>query len=106
MSPAVLPAGHSRSEVLQLGRRIAAELAAEAVDPAAPLCMADRLALGTLSLAVEAEAARRADVEPLSHEVLLLLAADLARIEREAAIPIPPALAVGSSNRGHHHAHR
>ena len=103
--PAVLPIGHDRFAVLALGRRIAAELACEAVDPASALPMVDRFALATLALAVEAETARRADVEPMTLEVLPLLAADLARIEREVTLPTPPAFAVGSS-RGHRHAHR
>ena len=102
--PAVLPVGHDRFAVLALGRRIAAELAAEMLDLKAPLTMADRLALATLSLAVEAEAAGRAGAEPLTAEVIPVLAAALARLERETApVPIPPALAVGSP-RGHHNA--
>ncbi len=91
--------------MLALGRRIAAELAAEALDPEASLAMADRIALATLSLAVEAEAARRAGAEPLTAEAIPALAAALARVEREAALPIPPAPAVGF-HRGHHDAHR
>ncbi len=105
MSPAVLPAGHDRHEVLALGRRIAAELAGEALDPAAALTMADRVALATLALEVEAEAARRAGAEPLSADALPALAAALARVERETVpVVIPPAPAAGSP-RGHHHAH-
>ena len=80
MNPAVLPAGHSRAEVLILGRRIAADLAAEAVDPTSALPMTDRM-----GLAVEAEAARRADVEPVTAEALLLLADALAWIEAAGA---------------------
>ena len=87
MSAAVLPAGHRRFEVLQLSRRVAAQLAGEAVDPDSRLAMVDRYALATLALSVEAEAARRVDVAPLTAEMLPLLAADLARIER-AALPI------------------
>lgn len=86
MSTAVLPASHHRLEVLQVGRRVAAELAGEAVDPSSTLSMADRYALATLALAVEAEAARRTDVEPMTAHMLPLLAADLARIEG-AAVP-------------------
>ncbi len=82
MSAAVLLAGHRRFEVLQLGRSVAAQLAGEAVDPTASLTIADRYALAALALAVEAEASRRADVDPLTAEMLPLLAADLARIER------------------------
>ncbi len=95
MSAGVLPAGHRRFEVLQLGRRVAAQLAGEAVDPAAALTMADRYALATLALAVEAEAAQRAEVEPATAEMLPLLAADLARIERAVlsthSAPLPAA---------------
>ena len=105
MSPAVLPAGHDRHEVLPLGRRIAAELAGEALDPAAALTIADRMGLATLALAVEVEAARRAGTEPMTAEALPALAAALARFERETAtVVIPPAPAVDSP-RGHHHAH-
>ena len=89
-APAV---GHASFAVLQLGRRVAAELAGEAVDPASNLTMADRYALATLSLAVEAEAARRTDAEPMTAHMLPLLAADLARIERHAtpthSAPLP-----------------
>ena len=92
MSAAVLPAGHHRIEVLQIGRRVAAELAGEAVDPSSTLSMADRYALATLALAVEAEAARRTDVEPMTAHMLPLLAADLARIERGAAPTDPEPL--------------
>ncbi len=86
MSAAVLPAGHRRFEALQLGRSVAAQIAGEAVDPAAALTIADRYALAALALAVDAEASRRAEVEPQTAELLPLLAADLARIER-AALP-------------------
>ncbi len=85
MSLTVLPAGHSRAEVLILGRRIAAELAGEALDPVAALTMADRVALATLALAVEAEAARRAGAEPMTAEALPLLADALAWIEAAGA---------------------
>lgn len=96
MSPAVLPAGHRRFEVLQLGRRVVAALAGEAVDPTSHLTMADRYALATLALAVEAEAARRAEVGPMTDELLPLLSADLARIERAGIHTHPePLLAAG-----------
>ena len=85
MSPAVLPAGHARAEVLILGRRIAADLAAEALTPNARLTMADRLGLATLALAVEAEAARRAGAEPTTAEATAILADGLARIEAAGA---------------------
>ena len=84
MSAAVLPAGHHRLEVLQIGRRVAAELAGEAVDPSSALSMVDRYALATLAIAVDAEASRRAGAEPMTAQMLPLLAADLARIERGA----------------------
>ena len=77
-----LPAGHDRAAALQLGRRVAAELAHEATDPTADLTMADRLALATLALAVDLEASRRAGVEPISG-AREMLAGALARIERE-----------------------
>ena len=76
--------GREAFDVLQLGRRVAAELAGEAVDSASNLTMADRYALATLAHAVEAEAARRTDVEPMTAHMLPLLAADLARLERDA----------------------
>ena len=81
---ATLPAGHDRASVLQVGRRVAAELAGEAVDPVADLTMADRLALATLALAVDLEASRRAGVEPVP-EAREVLADTLARIEATAA---------------------
>ncbi len=76
---------HDRAAVLQKGRRVAAELAGEACDPASPLRMVDRLALATLSLAVDIEASRLAGVEPLTVEVRAGLAEALARIERNHA---------------------
>ena len=90
----VLPVGRARAEMLLLGRRVAAELAVEAIGPGSALSMADRMALATLALAVEAEAARRAGAEPFTVEALPLLAAALARIEiaqaRVDAVPIHP----------------
>ena len=84
MKPATLPAGHDRASVLQLGRRVAAELAGEATSPASDLSMADRLALATLALAVDLEASRRAGIEPVA-EAREVLAGALARIEADAA---------------------
>ena len=87
MRGATLPDGHDRASVLQVGRRIAAELAHEAVDPTADLTMADRLALATLALAVDLEASRRAGVEPVP-EAREVLAGALAHIEATAAHPL------------------
>ncbi len=78
-------AAHDRAAVLQKGRRIAAELAREACDPASPLHWVDRLALATLSLAVNVEASRLAGVQPLTAEARAHLADALARIERSHA---------------------
>ena len=86
MKPAPVTRGPDQAAVLELGRRIAADLAREAVDPAAALTMADRLALATLALAVEVETSRRAGVEPLDHEVRPALAAALADIERSIVV--------------------
>ena len=80
----MLPAGHGTFATLQLGRRVAAELAGEAIDAEADLTMADRLALATLALAVDLEVSRRAGVEPIA-EAREILASALARIEAEAA---------------------
>lgn len=76
---------HGRAAVLQKGRRIAAELAGEACDPASPLRRVDRLALATLALAVDVEASRLAGVEPLTAVARTGLADALARIERNYA---------------------
>ena len=84
MRGATLPDGHDRASVLQIGRRVAAELAHEAVDPAADLTMADRLALATLALAVDIEVSARVGVEPVA-EAREVLADTLARIEATAA---------------------
>ena len=84
MSGAMLPAGHGAFATLQLGRRVAAELAGEAIDPEADLTMADRLALATLALAVDLEVSCRAGVEPIA-EARETLAGALARIEATAA---------------------
>ena len=81
MRGATLPAGHDRASVLQVGRRVAAELAGEAVDPAADLTMADRLALATLALAVDLKVSRRAGLEPMAG-ARVMLAAALAEIRR------------------------
>ena len=84
--------GHASFAVLQLGRRVAAELAGGAVDPSSALSMAGRYALATLALAVDAEASRRAGTEPMTAQMLPLLAADLARIERDATPTDPEPL--------------
>ena len=78
------PSPHDRVAMLRTGRLMAAELAGEAVDPAADLTMADRLALAALALAVDPEASRRAGVEPVA-EAREVLAGALARIEATAA---------------------
>ena len=52
--------------VLEVSRRIAAELAAEALDPDAGLTLADRIALAALALAVDIKASQRAGVEPVA----------------------------------------
>ena len=80
----MIAAGHDRASVLQLGRRVAGELAREAIDPVANLTMADRLALATLALAVDLEVSRRAGVEPVA-DAREVLAGALARIEATAA---------------------
>ncbi len=82
------PAGHPAFDVLRVGRRLAAELAGEAIDPATALTMADRLALATLALAlaVDVEASRRAGVAPLDHEVRPMLAAALTDLERQSTV--------------------
>lgn len=92
MTGAALSAGHHRFEVLQLGRRVAAELADQAVNPASHITMADRFALAALSLAVDAEAAQRAGFEPLTAEALPALASALARIERASVLTHPAPL--------------
>ena len=81
------PSPHNRVAMLRAGRRVAAELAGEAVDPEADLTMADRLALATLALAVDLEASRRAGVEPVP-KAREVLAGALARIEATAAHPL------------------
>ena len=75
---------HDRAAMLQLGRRVAGELAGEAIDPETALTMADRLALATLALAVDLEVSARAGVEPVA-EARDVLAEALARIEAAAA---------------------
>ncbi len=81
------PAPHDRAAMLQAGRRVASDLAAEGVDPAADLTMADRLALATLALAVDLEVSARAGVEPCPN-ARDMLAAALAEIEATAAHPL------------------
>lgn len=53
---------HERASVLIVGRRVAQELAAAALDPASGLSTPVRAALAGLVLAVDAEAHRRAGV--------------------------------------------
>ena len=60
-------------QVLDLAEHVAAEIAAEALDPAADLPMRERRALVALSLAVEAEAARTVGIVPLSAEARAVL---------------------------------
>ena len=55
-------------QILELAQTVAAELVAEAVDPAADLTMVERRALLRLSLAVEAQAARAVRIEPRTAE--------------------------------------
>lgn len=69
--------------MLQLGRRLAGELASEAINPETALTMADRFALATLALAVDLEVSARAGVEPIA-EAREILAVALARIEAAA----------------------
>ena len=78
------PTNHERATMLQAGRRVASDLAAEGLNPAAGLTMADRLALCALALAVDLEASRRAGVEPCPH-ARDLLAGALAEVEATAA---------------------
>ena len=78
------PAPHDRAAMLQAGRRVASDLAAEGVDPAADLTMADRLALCALALAVDLEVSARAGVEPCPN-ARDMLAGALAEIEATAA---------------------
>ncbi len=80
MSSAVAT-GRPAFDVLRVGRRIAAELSSEAVDPAAALTMTDRLALAALSLAVDVEVSRCAGVEPCTAQARARLAHELASIE-------------------------
>lgn len=80
MRSATLPPGHAGFVALQLGRRVAAELAGDAVDPAADITMADRIALAALALAVDIEVSARAGVEPIAG-AREALAGALARIE-------------------------
>ncbi len=75
------PCCYHPTEILLVGRRIAADLAGEACNPVSALPMADRMALAAMALAVEAEAAERAGVDPMTAETLPVLAAALARIE-------------------------
>lgn len=63
MSGATLLLAHNRAAILQKGRRIADELAGEARDPSNDLTMAERIALAALSLAIDLEVARRAEIE-------------------------------------------
>ncbi len=102
-SDSALP-GHDRAAVEAKGQRIAAGLTAAALDAAIALPMVDRLALAVLALAVEAEIARRTGSDAPPVDQLPQLAAALARVERETAFLMPPAPAVGTSTRGHHHA--
>ena len=83
---AAIASGRPAFDLLRLGRRVAAELAREAINPAAALAMADRLALATLALAVDVEASRRAGVALLDHEVRPMLAAALADLERKSTV--------------------
>ena len=83
---APVAAGRPAFDVLRLGRRLAAELAGEAIGPATDLTIADRLALATLALAVDVETSRRAGVAPLDHEVRPMLAAALADLERRGTV--------------------
>ena len=73
--------------MLQAGRRVASDLAAEGVDPAADLTMADRLALCALSLAVDIEASRRAGVAPCPN-ARDMLATALTEIEATVVHPL------------------
>ncbi len=52
--------------VLDLAQAVAAELAAEAVNPAADLTAAERRALVHLALLVDVQAARKVGIEPRS----------------------------------------
>ena len=72
---------HDRASVLRFGRQVAAELAGEALDAAADLTMADRLALCSIALAVDLEMSRRAGVEPVAG-AREMLADALTEIER------------------------
>jgi hypothetical protein len=74
--------------MLRAGRLIAAELAGEAIDLEAVLTMADRLALATLSLAIDLEVSARAGVEPCTITARAWLADELALIEATAAHPL------------------
>ena len=81
MSRAVLTP-HDRASVLIVGRRIAADLATRALDPASGLRMADRVALAALVMAVDIEACRQAGVEPPTAELRAALSAALADVEQ------------------------
>lgn len=84
MSPAIFShaTAHDRATLLQKGRRIAADLAIASRDPAAKLTMPDRIALGALSLVVDAEVCRLAGVEPRTTAARAEIAAALTEIER------------------------
>ena len=81
------PSPHDRVAMLRAGRLVAAELAGEAVDRAADLTMADRLALATLALAIDLEVSARAGVDPCPN-ARDMLAGALAEIEATAAHPL------------------
>ena len=64
---------HDRHSVLVVGRRVAAELAAVALDPASGLPTPVRASLAALVLAVDLEAHRRAGVDLPDPETRLAL---------------------------------
>ena len=82
------PSPHDRVAMLRAGRLVAAELAGEAIDPEAVLTMADRLALATMSLAIDLEVSTRAGVEPCTTKARAWLADELTLIEATAANPL------------------
>ena len=67
-------------QVSDIIQAVAAELAVEAVDPAADLTMRERRALVALSLAVEAQAARAVGIEPRSAEAQAIVDRALAAV--------------------------
>ena len=80
---------HDRASLLIVGRRIAAQLAAKALDPASGLSWPVRTGLAALVLAVDLEAHRRAGVDPPNETLRAALTAALPGPEHSAALAGP-----------------